>query len=275
MPAFGLDGPWRDRVGFAQTMEQATGMAWMTGHADGPPVIPRGVCDPIAGLHAAFAAIAALAIRDRDGVGMQVESTMVEAALNVAAEMLVEYSCNGIPMRRNGNRGPGASPQGVYRCLGDDQWVALAAMDDAARASLATLLGQPEPRESGWRERAGDVDKLISEWTARQSVTDAVDALRAAGVAAARVTPAAALLGDPQLHARGFWETVDHPVAGSFLCTGMPFAFTGSKRRWLRRVPPLYGQHTGEVLTDVLGHSEADLAALREAGTISTRPAGL
>ena len=137
MPAFGLDGPWRDRVGFAQTMEQATGMAWMTGHADGPPVIPRGVCDPIAGLHAAFAAIAALVIRDRDGTGMHVESTMVESALNVAAEMLVEYSRNGIEMRRNGNRGPGASPQGVYRCQGDDEWVALAAIDDAARASLA------------------------------------------------------------------------------------------------------------------------------------------
>jgi crotonobetainyl-CoA:carnitine CoA-transferase CaiB-like acyl-CoA transferase len=275
MPAFGLDGPWRERVGFAQTMEQATGMAWMTGHADGPPVIPRGVCDPIAGLHAAFAAVAALVIRDRDGVGMQVESTMAEAALNVAAEMLVEYSCNGIPMRRNGNRGPGANPQGVYRCLGDDEWIALAAMDDAARTSLAALLGQPEPRESGRRERADDVDKLISEWTARHSVTDAVDALRAAGVAAARVTSAAALLRDPQLHARGFWETVDHPVAGSFLCTGMPFVFTGRERRWLRRVPPLYGQHTGEVLTDVLGHSAEDLAALRQSGTISSRPAGL
>ena len=137
MPAFGLDGPWRDRVGFAQTMEQSTGMAWMTGHADGPPVIPRGVCDPIAGLHAAFAAIAALVIRDRDGIGVHVESTMVESALNVAAEMLVEYSRNGIELRRNGNRGPGASPQGVYPCQGDDEWVALAALDDAARASLA------------------------------------------------------------------------------------------------------------------------------------------
>ena len=69
MPAFGLDGPWRDRVGFAQTMEQATGMAWMTGHLDGPPIIPRGACDPLAGLHAAFAAIAALVVRDRTGTG--------------------------------------------------------------------------------------------------------------------------------------------------------------------------------------------------------------
>ncbi|WP_297598646.1 CoA transferase [Mycobacterium sp.] len=273
MPAFGLDGPWRDRVGFAQTMEQATGMAWMTGHADGPPVIPRGVCDPIAGLHAAFAAVAALVIRDRGGAGMQVESTMVEAALNVAAEMLVEYSRNGIVMRRNGNRGPGAETQGVYRCRGDDEWVALAAMDAPARASLAGLLNQPEL--TGWDERADDIDKLISDWAAGRSVTEAVDALRAAGVAAARVTPAAALLTDPHLHARGFWETVDHPVAGSFLCTGMPFAFLGQPRRWVRRVPPLYGQHTGEVLTEILGHSERDLADLRRSGTISDRPAGL
>ncbi|MGV0040106.1 CoA transferase [Mycobacterium colombiense] len=275
MPAFGLDGPWRDRVGFAQTMEQATGMAWMTGHADGPPVIPRGVCDPIAGLHAAFAAIAALAIRDRRGTGMQVESTMVEAALNVAAEMLVEYSRNGIAMRRNGNRGQGTRPQGVYRCRGHDEWVALAAMDAAGRASLAGLLGQPGLEESDWAQRADDIDKLITAWAAGHSVADAVEALRAAGVAAARVTPAAALLTDPQLRARGFWETVDHLVAGSFLCTGMPFAFLGKPRQWIRRVPPLYGQHTDEVLTGVLGHTRDDLAALRRSGTISARPAGL
>lgn len=275
MPAFGLDGPWRDRVGFAQTMEQATGMAWMTGHADGPPVIPRGVCDPIAGLHAAFAAIAALVIRDRRGSGMQVESTMVEAALNVAAEMLVEYSRNGIVMHRDGNRGPGASPQGVYRCRGEDEWVALAATDGAARKSLGGLLGQPGMEESGWVERADDVDNLISAWAAGQSVSEAVAALRGAGLAAARVTPAAALLTDPQLRARGFWETVDHAVAGSFLCTGMPFAFLGRPRRWIRRVPPLYGQHTDEVLTEVLGHSPDDLSALRKSGTISARPAGL
>jgi crotonobetainyl-CoA:carnitine CoA-transferase CaiB-like acyl-CoA transferase len=65
-------------------------MAWITGHADGPPVIPLGVCDPIAGLHAAFAAVAALILRNRDGTGLHVESTMLEVALNVAAELIVE-----------------------------------------------------------------------------------------------------------------------------------------------------------------------------------------
>jgi crotonobetainyl-CoA:carnitine CoA-transferase CaiB-like acyl-CoA transferase len=268
MPAFGLDGPWRDRVGFAQTMEQATGMAWMTGHSDGPPVIPRGVCDPMAGLHAAFAAVAALVIRDRDGAGMHVESTMVESALNVAAEMLVEYSRNGIEMRRDGNRGPGASPQGIYRCEGQDHWVALAALDGGARVALADLIGRPDPAPD-------EIDKLIADWTARRSVAEAVGALRARGVAAAPLAAAASLLTDPQLLARGFWETVDHPVAGSFLCTGMPFAFTGKPRRWIRRVPPLYGQHTAEVLMGVLGHSDQDLADLRASGATSARPAGL
>ncbi|WAJ47502.1 CoA transferase [Mycobacterium sp. Aquia_216] len=277
MPAFGLDGPWRDRVGFAQTMEQATGMAWMTGHADGPPVIPRGVCDPMAGLHSAFAAIAALVIRDRDGTGMHVESTMVESALNVAAEMLLEYSCNGIQMRRQGNRGPGATPQGLYRCQGDDEWVALAALTDAARESLAALVGHRDlgVDEAGWRERADELDKLIADWTAPRPVADVVRTLRAARIPAARVTEAAALLSDPQLVARGFWETVDHPVAGSFLCTGMPFTFVGKPRRWIRRGSPLYGQHTGEVLSGILGSSREELAELRVQGATSARPAGL
>lgn len=277
MPAFGLDGPWRDRVGFAQTMEQATGMAWMTGHADGPPLIPRGVCDPIAGLHAAFAAVAALVIRDRDEIGVHIESTMAEAALNVAAEMLVEYSRNGIELHRNGNRGPAAAPQGIYACQGEDRWVALAATDDAGRRALAGLIDRPDldPDEATWRDRADERDKLIADWAARREVADAVDALRACGVAAAPVKPPADLLTDPQLLARGFWERVDHPAAGSFLCTGMPFAFVGKPRRWIRRAAPLYSQHTGDVLTGVLGYSAAQLAALTASGVTAARPAGL
>ncbi|MFP1153735.1 CoA transferase [Mycobacterium sherrisii] len=277
MPAFGLGGPWRDRVGFAQTMEQATGMAWMTGHADGPPVIPRGVCDPIAGLHAAFAAIAALVIRDREGIGLHVESTMVESALNVAAEMLLEYSRNGIRMCRRGNRGPGAMPQGLYRCQGEDEWIALAALTDAARTGLAGLLNQPDigGDAARWAERVDEIDKLISAWTARRPAAEAVRALRAAQLAAARVTDASSLLSDPHLLARGFWESVDHPVVGEFLCTGMPFTFAGKPRRWIRRASPRYGQHTREVLAEVLGRGPDELARLRAAGATSDRPAGL
>jgi crotonobetainyl-CoA:carnitine CoA-transferase CaiB-like acyl-CoA transferase len=282
MPAFGLDGPWRDRVGFAQTMEQATGMAWITGHPDGPPIIPRGACDPVAGLHAAFAAIAAIVVRDRTDAGMQVESAMVESVLNVAAEMVLEYSQNGIELHRDGNRGPEASPQGVYRCRGDDAWVALALLDDAVWPALAALIGRPElgrepalMTQSGRRSQADQIDKFLSDWTAQRTVSEAVRALRDQGLAAAVVVAPPALLADEHLLARGFWETVEHPVVGPYRCTGMPFTFAGRPRRWVRTPPPVYGQHTAEVLTNLLGLTDDELADLRAAGAISDRPAGL
>jgi crotonobetainyl-CoA:carnitine CoA-transferase CaiB-like acyl-CoA transferase len=95
MPAFGLDGPWREHVGFAATMEQMSGMAWLTGHVDDPPRIQRGPCDPVAGMHAAFALLVAMAERDHGGRGHFVECAMVEAALNVAAEQVAEYTAYG------------------------------------------------------------------------------------------------------------------------------------------------------------------------------------
>ncbi|MET8047322.1 CoA transferase [Streptosporangium sp. NPDC005286] len=282
MPAFGLDGPWRDRVGFAQTMEQAGGMAWMTGAADGPPLIPRGVCDPLAGLHAAFASIAAFEVRDATGAGMQVESTMVEAALNVAAEALLEASVNGRELRRDGNRGPGAGPQGVYRCAGDDEWVALALLDDDAWPALARLLGRDDlagradlAHEPGRRASADELDEAIGSWSARVDVGDAVDRLRAAGVAAARVSPAADLLTDAQLTARGFWEPVTHPTAGEFLTAGLPFRLASVGEPWFHTPAPLLGQHNEEILTGILGMDSDEIRVLAEEKVIGTRPAGL
>ena len=90
MPAFGLDGPWRERVGFAPTMEQIAGLAWVTGLPDGPPVTPRGACDPLAGVHAAFAVLAALNFAERTGSGQQLELPMLETVLNATAIQAIE-----------------------------------------------------------------------------------------------------------------------------------------------------------------------------------------
>ena len=282
MPAFGLDGPWRDRVGFAQTMEQASGMAWVTGHRDGPPIIPRGVCDPIAGLHAAFAALAALEVRDATGAGMQVEATMVEAALNVAAEVLLEASTYGRELHRDGNRGPDASPQGVFRCAGDDDWVALAVLDDEQWRRLAALLGRDDlaarpdlATREGRRACADELDKAIGAWTSGLDVGTAVERLRAAGVAAARVTPATDLMDEPQLVARGFWTPVRHPVVGEFRTVNMPFRFASVTEPWIHTAPPLLGEHNTEILAGVLGKDEEEIRALAEENVIGTRPAGL
>ena len=161
MPAFGLDGPWRDRVGFAQTMEQVTGMAWITGHVDDQPRIPRGPCDPLAGAHAAFAVLVALRDRERTGTGAFIESTMVEAALNIAAEQVIEWTANGVELGRMGNRAPGFSPQGLYPCAGDEQWLAVSVATDEQWAALVTVAGLTADRERrrGGRRRAGGLGR--------------------------------------------------------------------------------------------------------------------
>lgn len=281
MPAFGLDGPWRDRVGFAQTMEQASGLAWTTGRADGLPLIPRGVCDPLAGLHAAFAAVVALEVRDATGAGMQVESTMVETALTVAAEAFL-WAQLGPEPRRDGNRGPGAAPQGVYRCAGDDEWVAVAVLGDEAWTGLTGVLGRPDlagradlATEAGRRTAADELDGALSAWAAGCEVREAEARLRAAGVAAARVAAPADLVADPHLAARGFWEEVEHPVLGRFRTTAMPFRLAGRTGPWLPTAAPTLGQHNDDVLGGELGLGPGELARLAAAGVVGTRPAGL
>ncbi|CUU56243.1 Crotonobetainyl-CoA:carnitine CoA-transferase CaiB [Parafrankia irregularis] len=301
MPAFGLDGPWRDRTGFAQTMEQASGMAWLTGTADGPPLIPRGACDPIAGLHAAFATLVALAARDRSGTGTGsgsssgtgtgrgaggtlVEATMVEAVLNVAAELTIEYTANGAELMRAGNRGPLAAPQGVYRCAGPDGWVALAILDDPAWIGLCTLIGRPDLARDpelvtshGRRQASAHdrIDAAITTWTAARDRDTAAAELVAAGVPAAPVVPPADLL-DSSLHAdRGFFERLRHPVVGEHPMPGVAFRLASHPGPLLRRPAPTFGQHDDEVYGDLLGLSASEINVLRESGLVADRPAGV
>ena len=282
MPAFGLDGPWRDRVGFAQTMEQASGMAWMTGEADGSPLIPRGPCDPIAGLHAAFAAVAGLEIRDRVGRGLQIESTMVEAALNVAAEISVEYAAYGRSAARDGNRGPEGSPQGVYPCVGEDAWVALTVRNERDWNNLVALLptlpdvGDATLSTDEERRRFADlIDDWIAKWTMDRETTEVVEMLQPAGIPCAPVATPRDLLDDEQLGYRGFWERIRHPIVGEYDAPGMPFRFRGQTEPWTVSAPPTLGQHNHEILSALLQMNEDEVRALEAEMIIGTRPAGL
>jgi crotonobetainyl-CoA:carnitine CoA-transferase CaiB-like acyl-CoA transferase len=275
MPAFGLDGPWRDRTGFAQTMEQASGMAWMTGEADGPPLIPRGACDPLAGMHAAFATVAALDERERTGCGHYVESTMVEAALNVAAEIVLEQTAYGATLARAGNRGPVAAPQGLYPCRGEERWLALAVATDEQWQALCGVLGDPPwTAEPAYRTAAGRraqhdaIDAELGAWAATQDLQDAAAALSAAGVPAEPVLDAAAAAQLEPFRARGFVETVDHPVIGPYEVIGLPFRFASHRGSWYRTASPTLGQHNDAVLGGLLGHTAEELAELRDCAVI-------
>ncbi len=282
MPAFGLSGPWRDNVGFAQTMEQMTGLAWLTGHVDDQPRIQRGPCDPLAGMHAAFAALVGLAEREATGRGSLLECTMVEGALNAAAEQLVEWSAYGAVLQRDGNRAPYAVPQGVYPCAGDEEWLALSIATDAQWRELATILGRPEwataaPFASRERRRGSHdaIDDEIRRFAAGQDVEEAVARLLARGIPAARVVRGAEASGHPQLVARRFFEECTHPVVGTHPMTTVPFRFATQPAGWIRNPAPQVGEHNREILAEIVGLSDAEIDALEADEVIGTVPKGL
>ncbi|OBI48994.1 CaiB/BaiF CoA-transferase family protein [Mycobacterium sp. E787] len=253
MPGFGLQGPWRDYVGWALNFEQTAGMSAVTGYADGPPCNPQGPADPIVGVHAGVALLAALEHRRRTGEGQLIEVAQIEVAAAVAAEPVIEYSMNGVVSAREGNRRRGYL-QGVYPTNEDGAWVAL---------SL--------PEEPGVDHDA--FDALVAAWTRTQAPEAIVEALAAQGIPAERVITGERMYEIAQLDARGFYQELVHPVTGSHRYPGWPFRIAPGPARHHRSAPPTLGQHNDEILCG-LGLSDDELAALRADRVIGERPLG-
>lgn len=280
MPAFGLSGPWRDRPGFAQTMEQVTGLAWLTGHPDDQPRIQRGPCDPNGGMHAAFATLAALARRDRTGLGSFVEAPMFEAALAVAAELSIEWTAYGTRLEREGNRSPHAAPQNLYATDTPERWLAVSVTSDAQWAALCDAVGRADwgadaelGTHLGRRRRHDELDAGLAAWAAARPLEDALAVLRAAGVPAGRVCDARRSSEHPQLRARGAFEHVPHPTVGVHPTQVPPFRMSGVDH-WLRRPAPTIGQHNRELLAE-LGVTDIELAELTARAVVGDRPVHL
>jgi len=278
MPGWGLEGPWSDRAAFASTMEQVSGMAWVTGRTDGPPMLP-GICDPLAGVHGAFAVLAALEQRRHTGSGQQVELSMLDMAVNVAVEQVVEYAAYGHLMGRDGNRGHNAAPQGAYPCADPDTWVALAVSTDGEWNALCRAMATPAlaadvtlAHADGRRAAHDRIDEELAAWSAGRSLDEVLRILHSAGVPAEPVASAYDIDANSQLLARRFWEEVDHPIVGAQRYPGWPMRLSGGPDTWYRSPAPLLGQHNEEILCEELGLSAEDLASLRDAKIIGDRP---
>lgn len=280
MPGFGLDGPWRDQAAFAFVIEDASGLTWLTGHPDLLPFEPYTVGDPNAGLHALFGLLLALAHRQRTGEGGLVEASMVDAALNVAAEQVIEHSAYGALLTRQGNRGPTAVPQNLYRVAKpdeqarDDSWVAVAVATDGQWRSLRAALGEPtwasdpDLETLAGRRRAQDaIDAGLAQWCRDKQADDVVRLLSDAGVPVAHVTQPHDQPDLAPLRSRGFFEELQHPVIGTSRYSTLPIRFERGPERWHTRHAPLLGEHNRELLGQ-LGLSGEDIDALEADGVI-------
>lgn len=284
MPGFGLTGPWRDNPAFAYVIEDTSGISWLTGHPDENPVQPYSIGDPNAGIHALHGLLLAVLRRRRTGEGALVEAAMVDAALQVTAEQVVEHSANGILLRRDGNRGPTAAPQNLYRTAstdefgGRDRWVAIAVATDAHWRKLREALDTPfwtlDPELSsadGRRARHDEIDERLTAWCATRDTEEIVRILWDAGVPVAAVLQPHRQTEIPQLAHRSFFEEVDHPITGTARHSTLPARFSAGPHRFHRAPAPLLGQHTLTLLTE-LGVETTLLTELIADGVVGGQP---
>ncbi|OBB01528.1 CoA-transferase [Mycolicibacterium fortuitum] len=284
MPGFGLDGPWRDNPAFAYIIEDASGLSWLTGYPDRTPFEPYSIGDPNAGVHALSALMLALEHRRRTGEGVLVEAAMVDAALNIAAEQVIEYSAYGALLQREGNRGPAAAPQNIYQSADidefgrEDSWVAIAVSTDAQWARLRAALGQPDwaadpglDSAAGRRAHHDLIDKELGAWCLARTGDEIVETLWPAGVPVAKVMQPHRQLDLPQLRFRRFFEHVGHPVNNPAPHSTLPVALANGPRALHRQAAPLLGEHNHELLAE-LGLSDEEIAALAADGVIGTEP---
>ncbi|MEO3758934.1 CoA transferase [Mycobacterium sp. B14F4] len=276
MPGFGLEGPWRDYVGWALNIEQLAGISAVTGYPDGPPCNLQGPADPIAGVHAGVALLAALRHRERTGEGQLIEVAQIEAGAAVTAEPVIEFSLTGAVASREGNRHRGYS-QGVYPTSGEDDWLALSVRDDGDWAALAESMGANElrddPRFATAAARLANhdaFDAVVARWTSTMTAENATEALATLGVPAERVMTADRMYEIPQLDVRGFYQELEHPITGSTRYPGWPMLISPGPAAHHRLPPPTLGQHNAEILGQ-LGLSGEELAGLEADQIIGQR----
>jgi crotonobetainyl-CoA:carnitine CoA-transferase CaiB-like acyl-CoA transferase len=277
MPSFGSDGPECNARGYGNTVEAMAGVTGLTGYHDGDGqryTLSNALGDPVGGLHGVFALMVALRERERTGRGQLIELAQVESLIPFVADAMLEYQFTGKVPEARGNRHREHAPHGIYRCAGDDNWIALACETDEQWRSLAIALGIDDRRFASASDRKANEDALEAELSralAPLSADDCVARLRDAGVLVAPVNSAAAVMADPQIQSREYFVAIDRAVVGTHLYPGAVARIPDTPLR--ADVPaPLLGEHNRQVFAEILEMSDDDIADLERSGVIGSTP---
>ena len=268
---YGHTGPLKDYMGYGPAIPPLTGLSSLTGYQGGPPQeLGVSIGDPNAGISAAVAICAALAARKRTGQGQYIDVSLWGAAAVLAAEGWMEYAMNGVEPPRQGNRDILMAPHNCFRCRGEDTWVTIACGTEEEWQALCRVTGHrhwaEDPRFRNMTDRKAhedELERLITTWTEQHDRWEITQMLQAVGVAAFPSMSSKDIVEDAQLNARGFFARLPHSEVGVQTHTGIPWILTNTPNG-VRSPAPLLGQHTDEVLRDVLGYGEEEIARLKE-----------
>ena len=270
----GQTGPARSLAGFGYHAAAIAGFYEVTGWPDRPPAGPFTAYTDVVAPHFLVATIAAaLDHHRRTGQGQYIEQAQMEAALHFLAPELVEYQLSGALPRREGNDDPSMAPHAIFPAAGADQWIAIACETDAQWAALAAAMGSAAPAGddlatvAGRLRRKDELHAAVAAWSAGQDRYALMAQLQAVGIPAGPVQRSSDLLADPQLAHRGYFRPLVHPEMGTVPYEGHQFRIAGYESG-PRFAAPCLGEHTWEVLTEVLGMDEGDAGELLTKGGV-------
>lgn len=278
---FGQTGPYRSFKTWGPVVQAACGQTFLSGLPDRPAAgLGFSYMDHHGASFTVIAVLAALADRARTGEGQHIDISCAEAGATLLGPSILDHTVNGRPSRRPGqphsNRSewPSMVPHGIYAAAGDDDWVAIACRTDEDWRSLAAEVGEPWAAEDrfadlgGRRANEDELDGLLGRWVGPQDRGRVCARLRSRGVPVAAVQrPAERIDQDESTEAWGLWPTVHHREIGSVRVDGLPVHL--SETDWvIERGAPCLGQHNHEVLVDLLGYTEEQVAEWEEAGIL-------
>ena len=268
----GHDGPWSKMITYAPTIHALCGLTYLSNPPDRRDVGPGfSLNDHAAGMCAAVAVLSAIEARRRTGEGQHIDIAQMETGTYLIGPAVLDYLANGREAHPIGNADPFAqwSPNEVYRC-GDQHEIAITCRDDddwerlcdTVAWDIADLASEPELSTAAGRiARAAEIDARLRRWCASRTAEAAATALQANGVPAGTVQDGGQLMADPQLGARDFWYTTDHPVFGERPFDRFPALWSTTDLQPYLLSGAYIGEHNFEVYRDLVGMSEDDIGA--------------
>jgi formyl-CoA transferase len=276
---FGLSGPYHEYKSFDMIAQATGGVMSVTGFPDREPVrCGAAIGDTGTGVHAAAAIMAAYIQRQRTGEGQLVEVAMQEVVANFVRGRFVDHYRDGAPSVRRGNDITGGVPGGAYPCapggLNDYAYIYVQTMNQDMWGDFVAAIGREDlladarctDAKTRWAHREA-LDEIISAWTRARTKHQVMAELGKAGVPCGAVLDTAEILDDPHLNARGQIHTIEHATRGRVRLPGCPVRLSASPAP--TTPPPLAGQHTAEVLAELLGLSTDEIADLRARGVVT------
>ena len=271
---YGQDGPYASRPGYGAIGEAMGGLRAVIGEPDRPPARAGiSIGDTLAAIFACVGTLVSLHVRERTGKGQIVDSALYEATLAVMESLIPEYTIAGHIRPRTGSILPNVAPANAYPTA-DGKEHLISGNQDTVWRRLAEAMGRPElgedPRyatHNARGEHQAELDALIAEWSRTLTAAELEDVLNEHAVPNGKIFTAPDMLEDPHFAARQAVVRLAHPVLGEFAMQNVApkLSATPGEVRW---VGPELGEHTDEVLGEVLGLDDAARAALRDAGII-------